>query len=348
MAKPSKMLSEIHQQPEVLQRLLDCCAPEVKAAAKLIKDRKPAFLVMDARGTSYNAALYAKYLFEAYAGLPVSFTAPSLVTLYGAKVGYGSAVMIGISQSGASEDLLAAMEAAKATGAGTIALCNTAGSALTKLADVKLITPAGKEQAVAATKSFTSQLMGLALIAAEVSGSRKLKNALAKVPDLIAGALSLEPQVMEFSQRYTDTTTCAMLGRGYNLATAYEAALKLTECAYISAQGYSLAIFEHGPKALATDGFPLFVYAAKGAAYDQAGEAIAAYKAQGADVMVIANCQRLVRKGTLGLRVPGKFDEAVSPLVFTSVGQLFAYGIATAKGYQPDAPRLLNKVTSTR
>ena len=348
MSKSSKMLAEIHEQPGVLQAMLDQCATEVEAAARLIKDRRPAFLVMDARGTSYNAALYGKYLFEAFAGLPVCFTAPSLTTLYGAKVDYSRAVMIGVSQSGASEDLLAAMESAKATGAGTIALCNTAGSALTKLADVKLITPAGKEQAVAATKSFISQLMGLALIAAEVSGSKKLKNALAKVPALVAGALSLEAQVLEQSQRYTATTTCAMLGRGYNLATAYEAALKLTECAYIAAQGFSLAIFEHGPKALATDGFPLFVYAAKGAAYKQAGEAIAAYKQQGAEVTVIANCQRLARKGAFGLRVPGEFDEAVSPIVFTPVGQLFAYGIATAKGYQPDAPRLLNKVTSTR
>jgi len=344
----SKMLKEIFEQPKVLAYTLAESEDELTASVQLFKAKQPRYVVVNARGTSSHAALYAKYLLEHYLHVPVAFGAPSLFTLYDTGADYSDALVITISQSGASEDLLALLEAAKRKGAAVLAVTNTSTSPLARAAEVTLLTRAGKERAVAATKTFTTQLLLLASLVSRLAGARKLQQALAAIPEAVESTLSLADEIAEKAERYRYMTHCAMLGRGYNLATAYEAALKLTECAYVVSQGFSLATFEHGPKALATQGFPLFLYAAKGAAYQQAYEAAGRYRAQGAEVFAIADCARLVQRAGLGVKLPVKVREELSPIPLIVVGQLLAYNIAVTKGHNPDAPRLLNKVTITR
>lgn len=349
----SLMREEIFEQPTALERSLKEARITAQEIARRVNSLKPEFILIAARGSSDNAATYARYLFEAYAGIPVSLAAPSLFTLYRRQPNLKKAWVIGISQSGQSEDIVSVLREAKSQGAFTTAITNDPESPLAKEATVILTLGVGKEQSVAATKTYTAQLALMALLAAEVSGERGLRVSLDRLPEAINYALKLEPAIQELSHRplYQQAQNCLVLGRGYNFATALEIALKLKETAYIFAAPYSSADFLHGPFALATSKLPAIVVGANGPAIPGLLELCQRLQQQGVELITIGDDQGLLKMATsegvsLPLNLTG-LPEALSPIVCVVPGQLIALHVATMRGQNPDKPRGLNKVTST-
>jgi glutamine---fructose-6-phosphate transaminase (isomerizing) len=229
------MLSEIREQPQSLARLLDTEAVRVWSLAERWRRQRPRYIFLVARGTSDHAALYGKYVLETLTGIPVGFAAPSVTTVYKSRVDYRDGLVIGISQSGKAADVAAVLTAARANGAETLAVTNEPGSPLTDAAAETLLLHAGPEQAVAATKTFTGTLAALLLLAGAIAGDTVMREALCAVPTLLAETLSHEVSLRARIADFSTIEECFTLGRGYNLATAYELALKLRETAGVHA-----------------------------------------------------------------------------------------------------------------
>ena len=344
--QPSSILeSEIYQQPDVLARLLD--NPAIPAVAKAIRDADPDFLVIAARGTSDHAANYAQYLFGIQAGLPVSLAAPSISTIYGHPPRYRKAVVIGISQSGHSVDVAQVVTDAAAQGALTITITNDANSLMAKAAAHHIALNAGEERSVAASKTYTAQVMALSLIVAHLLGKDDMLAELRQLPDMVSQVLGLAPTIKQRAERFRFMTRCVTLGRGYNYATAYEIALKLEELTYVTAEPYSSADFRHGPKAMVEPDFPVIAIAPRGATYADMLALIKELAERGADLTVISTEDEALATAQLPLHLPA-VPEWLSPIVAVVPGQLLAMATAAAKGHNLDKPRGLTKVTVTR
>ena len=220
----SRMLDEIRQQPEALERTLQSELPRVERFRELIARRKPRFVVLAARGTSDNAAQFGRYLLEITTGIPVSLAAPSVHTLYRSKIDYRDALLVAISQSGESTDINSVLEAARKQGAITLAITNESKSTMSRLADHVWLVRAGKEKSVAATKTYSSQLMLMYLLAYALGGRIRL-NELHKIPQYAASALRLEPEIAVLAERYRFMDYAVVVGRGLTDANALEFAL---------------------------------------------------------------------------------------------------------------------------
>jgi glucosamine--fructose-6-phosphate aminotransferase (isomerizing) len=327
---------EIREQPAVLGRLLDGAWPAAEAAAAELRRARPAFVTIAARGSSDNAARYAQYLLGARHRLAVALAAPSLHTRYGAPPDLSAAVAIGISQSGRSPDVLAVIEDARREGAPAIAITNDPGSPLARAATVAFDLGAGEETAVAASKSYTAQLAALAMISAALGGGRE---ELAALPDAVTRALAAPPPI-ELGAR------CVVLGRGYNLSTAHEIALKLKETAYVQAEACSWTDFLHGPAAMVEAGLPVILVAPSSPLAGDVPALLDLLEERGARAAVISDRADLLARGA-ALPVPA-LPEWLSPIAAVVPGQLLALAQATARGVDPDAPRGLTKVTETR
>jgi glucosamine--fructose-6-phosphate aminotransferase (isomerizing) len=326
---------EIAEQPEVVARLLEAEADAIAAAAEEIRARRPRFVVIAARGSSDNAARYAQHLFGRFRGLPVALATPSLHTLYGSPPSYDGALVIGISQSGASPDIVSVL--AQAHGAVTVAVTNDAGSDLANAARHVVRLHAGDEESVAATKTYTGSLAALAALVTE--GDPQRRDELAAVPEALARQLArpVDPQPWR---------RLAVLGRGANYGTAYEAALKLKELAGALAEPYSPADFMHGPIAVVEPGYPVLAFAVAGPALAGDLEALDAVRARGADVAVVTD-DPAAAAGDVVLQLE-PVPEWLSPLVAVVPAQRLAVGAAAALGLDPDRPFGLEKVTRTR
>jgi glucosamine--fructose-6-phosphate aminotransferase (isomerizing) len=344
----SRLRQEIHEQPAVLTRLLDGQAEGAARIADAIRERDVCYAVLAARGTSDNAARYAQYLFGSLNGLPVALATPSLFTVYHAPPRLGDALVLGISQSGQSPDILAVVEEGRRQGALTVAVTNAAGSPLAEAAEHVLLLGAGEERAVAATKTYTAQLGALALLAAHLARDEGRLRALRRVPDGVEAALSLEEAIARAAQRYAHVTQCVVLGRGYNYATAFEIALKLKELTYVVAEPYSSADFRHGPVAIVERGFPVVVVAPQGAVYEDVVALTRKLAERDADLTVISEADEALGLARAPLRLPVELPEWLSPFTCVVPGQLLALHTTLAKGYDPDHPRGLTKVTRTR
>ncbi len=250
------LAGEIREQPEILRALIGRETAAIRRIADTLREFEPRFAMIVARGTSDNAAVYGKYLLESFARLPTALAAPSLYTLYGTPPSLAHSLVIGVSQSGQSPDLVAVMNEARKQGALTVAVVNVRQSPLAEAADHVLWCGAGIERAVAATKSFTAQQLLLALLVAEWSGASELAAALPAVPDEVTNALGLSAGLGELAARWHGMDTCAVLARGYSYAAALEIALKIKETSYVPADAYSGADFLHGPIAIVEPGFP--------------------------------------------------------------------------------------------
>ena len=263
---------EIREQPEVAARLLRDGRPEIEAIAdRLIArlaDREIDHVVIAARGTSDHAAIYAQYLFGAHLRLPVALATPSLISLYGVEPRLDRSLVIGVSQSGQSPDIVGVVAAARRQGAPTIALTNDAGSDLAAAAEHHIDLRAGPERAVAATKTYTAELLAIALLVtaleARLNPTAGRDAALAAVPDALAGALDTEPAAEAVARHLAGRDRLIVVGRGFNYATAREMALKLKELARLAADPYSAADFLHGPLVLVEPGYPVIVLAPVG------------------------------------------------------------------------------------
>jgi len=368
------MLAEIAEQPEALRRTFAALLPQIGALGALAADTRQVLFI--ARGSSDNAAVYGQYLCSARAGRLTSLAAPSLATAYHATLDLRGVLAVAISQSGATEEIVTTLAWARACGARTVAITNVPGSPLAGAADLTLLTQAGPERAVPATKTYTTQLAAVAVLAtalgrgSEGGGSASSREreveALQGVPEAVAGMLELAPAVERLAQRLVDVETLVVSGRGFAYSTALEVALKLKESCYLTAVGLSYADLVHGPIAIVDAGTPaLLIAAADGPMLPDMTALARRLAGTGADVYGIggdpafaAACRTNIPgpsspagppdpvggpSGSGGRSLP----EHLAPFALIVPGQLLAEALARAKGIDPDAPRGLRKVTQT-
>lgn len=343
------MVREIREQPDWIERALELEQSSVQALVRAMSDRDIKHVIIAARGTSDNAATYAKYLFEIVAGIPVALAAPSVYTLYDATPAAPNTLVMGISQSGQGTDVVHVLAAARKAGALTACITNSRDSAITRVSEHTLLCRAGDEKAVAATKTYTTSLAVVALLVASLTRNVELQEGLAKIPQAMRSALDLEEYLHRAVERYRYMEECAVLARGINQATALETALKLTETCYILAKPYSGADFLHGPIAMVDAGFPCLLFAPEGKAFASQVDLAHKLTERGAELIVIAASSDALEAATTRVQIPiTGIPELLSPLPFIVPGQLFAYHLSRTRGNNPDAPRGLNKVTLTR
>lgn len=342
------MREEIQQQPDVAQTLLDQEGTRARRIAAELREKAPRYVVLAARGSSDNAARYGNYVFGSLLGLPVALATPSLYTLYAKPPRLQEGLVIGISQSGQSEDIVAVLAEGRRQGVPTLAITNSPDSPLAAQADFILETHAGEERSVAATKTYTSQLLALGLLVAGWIDDPALFADLAAIPSAMRLTLGLEEAIRSAVPRYQRADRAVVLGRGYNYATAFEIALKLKETCYLAAEPYSPADFLHGPVALVEAGFPAIVIAPGGAVAGDLTRFAADLRDRGASLLMISDRPEALALADLPLRLPEIQSEWTSPLVAILPGQLLALHLAQSRGHDPDRPRGLHKVTVTR
>ena len=338
---------EIHQQPEVLRRLLDEEEATAQALADLVRGRAIDHVVIAARGTSDNAGRYAQYVLGAMNGLSVGLAAPSLFTLYQRPPRFGNALVLGISQSGQSPDIVAVLAEARRQGALTAVLTNRPGSPLAEQGDVVINLRAGEERAVAATKTYTAELAAVALLSVALSGAADARAALWAAPDAVAATLAMNETIAAVAPRYRYMSRCVVIGRGYNYATAFETALKLKELTYTIVEPYSSADFLHGPLAMLEPGFPVIVVAPSGIMAAEAVGFIRTLRERQAEVIAISDDADVLAGARVPLPLPAVAPEWLSPLTAIIPGQLLALHLAHARDFDIDAPRAIRKVTET-
>jgi glucosamine--fructose-6-phosphate aminotransferase (isomerizing) len=305
-------------------------------------------IFLTARGTSDNAGLYAKYLWGARNGLPVALAAPSLFSVYQAPPRLNRSLVLGISQSGQSPDIVSVMEEGRRQGMPTLAITNAPDSPLAEAAEWVIDIAAGPEHAVAATKSYTGQLLAIALLSVALSEDREGYDLLRRVPGWVGETLQLDDKIECISERYRYMRESIVIGRGYNYATAFEWALKLKELTYTVSEPYSSADFRHGPIAVVSQGFPVFAVVPEGAVYGDIMALLRGLKEDYAvELLVVSNRGEALALGDRALSLPEAVPEWLSPLVGIIPAQLFVYHLTLAKGFDPDQPRGLSKVTRT-
>ena len=342
------MYQEICEQPAALARTLTAELPGIERLKRKLAKAPPRFVVLVARGTSDNAAQFARYLIEISTGIPVSLAAPSVFTLYEAKVDYREALVVAISQSGESTDINLVLERARDQGATTIGITNEPRSTMAFLARHVVLVRAGKERSVAATKTYTGQMMALYLIAYALGAKLRLSD-LERIPAWTASALRLASDIEDLAQRYRFMEQAVVVGRGFNYANAFEWALKLMETCYVVAERFSSADFLHGPIALVERGFPLFLFAPSGVTWPSMREMLEKLAGLKADTLIVTdrgNGDAQVAAGR-AIVVPARLPELYTPIPYIVPAQLFAAALAAEKGFDPDRPRTLSKVTQT-
>lgn len=344
----TKMWEEIFEQPDVLGRCLKNNNELLGTIVNDIKSRNIDQVVIAARGTSDHAAIYGKYIIEYTLGIPVALAAPSILTIYNKKLNLKNALVIGISQSGKAEDVLAVVENAREQDALSVSITNFEDSPLAEAAKYHLFTNAGLEKSVAATKTFTSQMMLIALLVAKWSGDESMVSELLKVPENLKSVLALDDTIIEKVQRYRYMEDGFVLSRGINYPIALEGALKIQETTYVKAKGYAISDFHHGPFAMTEQNTPVIVFAPEGPSLPDAREMIEKLKGVGAEIIIVTNVDDLSDDGALIFNIPKTSNDMVTPFYNVVWAQMFACQLALAKGQNPDQPRGLNKVTITR
>lgn len=340
------MLAEIQQQPAALERIVRSESRRIARFADAIKKRRTRLIILVARGSSDNAALFGRYLLEISTGIPVSLAAPSVHTLYGRRLDLRDALVIGISQSGEGTDVNSVLENSRKGGAVTVAITNDSNSTMAQISDETFLIHAGRERSVAATKTYTGQLMIFHLLASALDGDKRIEEA-ERLPELASKYLNLRPRVEEMVERYAFMNHCVVVGRGLNYANAYEFAIKLMETCYVVAERFSSADFLHGPIAMVEHDFPAFLFAPPGKTLAGMKDLLTRLTKLGAETIVISSEPSLLKAATRPIQVPQRIDEMLSPIPYIIPAQIFAALLAEAKGLSPDRPRSLAKVTKT-
>lgn len=335
---------EIYEQPAALARALSSGKEAVSALVAEIKKRDIRFVVLAARGTSDNAATYAKYLLQIVCGVPVALAAPSVHTMYEATVNYGNSLVLAVSQSGRGEDINEVITQARKSGALTAAITNTLDSPLAGIAEHVLYCHAGVEKAVAATKTYTTSLGLFALLTAEWSGNAELTEGLAKITETAERTLQVEPKVADVARTLLHAERMVSVARGLHLCTAIEAALKVAETSLTTTQSFSSADLLHGPIASVAVRTPAFCFIPKGKTAAMMTDVGNTLSQRGARVIRFAPTAE--GADSVPLTDPG--TEFLSPIVDIIPAQLLAYHLTVARGLDPDNPRGLTKVTITR
>lgn len=348
---------EILEQPDAARRQLASSGPAVEAVAARLRAEGTESVVIAARGSSDHAAIYGQYVLGVRNRLSVGLAAPSIVSLYGIEPRLHHVLVIGISQSGASPDIVSVLAAARRHGAPTLAITNDASSALADAAEYVVELAAGPEHSIAATKTYTTSLLALARLSVELGPDEDERptpvravldrSALAAIPDAMTAALAAEGAAEEAAGELASMDRCVVLGRGFEYATAREWALKLKELAQVFADPYSSADFMHGPIALAGPTVPALAIAPEGPAADGLAGVLADVREAGSPTLVLAEGEDRRALGSRSIALPPAIPEWLRPITSILPAQLFAYHLTLAKGLDPERPRNLSKVTRT-
>lgn len=332
------LLSEIEEQPASIARALEDNSGVYGKVAGLAADCT--HVVIAARGTSDNAARYAQYVWGLRNRITVSLAAPSLFSVYRRPPRLDGALVVGISQSGQSPDIVSVLDEGRAQGRPVVAITNDTKSPLAEAGDVVVPLHAGAETAVAATKTYTSQLAVVAALSEAMAGRAP---AFGELSGVVAKVLAGSDTARSAAEAMGGFEHAAVLGRGFNLATAFEWALKMQELSYVVAQPFSTADFLHGPIAVVDRGYPVLAVVADGPAADDVVGALERSRARGAPTLTLTNVGGL--PGPL-LQFP-EVEEWLSPIPAIVFAQLFTFWLTIAQGNNPDNPRGLSKVTRT-
>jgi len=339
--------TELAEGPDVIERLLNRAAGPVEAIARAMRDRPIDLVVIAARGTSDHAAIYAQYVLGARNLLPVALAAPSLASVYGTTPQLRNALVIGISQSGRSPDVVAVLADARRQGALTLGITNDPASDLAAATEHVVPIGAGPELGVAATKTYLASVMVIAMLSGALLGDEASAAELAALPDEVRAALATEGRAAVLAAARAADEQCVVLARGFQYATAREWALKVKELAYVLADPYSAADFQHGPIALVQAGFPVLAVATAGPALPGMLELLRRLQAADARLLILSDVAEALALGD-GIALPPDVPEWLAPLVAIVPAQLYAWHLARARGVDPDHPRSLSKVTLTR
>ena len=335
------MRREIEEIPEAAARLLERSASVLTEAGRGIRDRDPHFVVTVARGSSDHAAGFMKYAVELTAGLAVASVGPSIASIYRASLRLNGSTCLAISQSGKSPDIVAMAETARAGGALTIAVTNTADSPLARASDYAIDILAGPERSVAATKTFVNSAVASLALMAHCTEDTELLAALARLPEHFRKAIDCD--WMPLAGALDGQKSLFILGRGPSFAIASEAALKFKETCAMHAEAYSAAEVMHGPLALVGPGFPVLTLAARDASQQSVAEAADALAAKGAAVFATTDLAR----SAIGLPHVATGHPLTDPLALIVSFYAFVEAFARHRGLDPDAPPNLHKVTET-
>jgi glucosamine--fructose-6-phosphate aminotransferase (isomerizing) len=344
----SHLEQELHQQPAALARLIEKQRGYAEQVRELFLREDVQYILIASRGSSSNAARYAQYLLGRAYRVPVAFATPSLFTLYEQPPRLDGALVIGISQSGKSPDVVEVVAEARRQGRPTIALTNTPASPLGLAADGVLKLEAGKEQAVAATKTYVNSLGAVALLFATSTADVRALDELQRLPDQLAAQLEHSWQHLDEVDRLGAVDGGTVVSRGINYCTAFEIALKIRECSGLLFESWSAADLMHGPVAAIGAGWPVVAVAPSGPALSAMADAVDAVKARGARTVVISDDADLCARAEIALPLLPGVPEWLSPLVAVVPGQLAALRLAQLRGIDLDHPLGLSKVTLTR
>lgn len=348
MLEETYLYQEIHAQPRVIETLLQSERETIQGLASAIKQRNITFVLIAARGTSDNAARYANYLLGAYNRLPVALATPSLFTIYQSPPRLQNALVLGISQSGMSPDIVAVLEEGKRQGALTAAITNNPKSPLAQSAEFVVYLNAGEERSVAATKTYTAELAAIAALSVALDQNPVRFSALQSIPEAVQKVLQVRQNITQIVPRYRYMRACVVIGRGFNYCTAFEMALKIKELTYTVVEPFSSADFLHGPFAMLEEGFPVFVIAPSGALQEEMQHFLKTIGEVHAESIVISDNAEILKLGRMQISLPVQVPEWLSPIISIIPGQLFALDLAAERDIDPDHPRSLHKVTKTR
>ena len=338
--------SEILEQPEILSNLIDTEFSNIKRFATELEG-KFKYIVIAARGTSDNAARYAQYVLGAHNNIQVGLATPSLFSIYETPPNLKDALVIGVSQSGQSPDIVSVLRSSKAQGAPTICITNNLNSPLAKTSEFVIPLKVGTEKAVAATKTYTASLSVFAMLSLAFNKNPKREKELQNLPSKLMKILASAQKTTKRTERYRYMDQCVVIGRGFNYSTAFEIALKIKELTRVIADPYSSADFRHGPIATIRPGFPAIVIAPSGKMFNHLNEFSKELTKRGAEIITISDNEEMVSHSKLGFLLPTGIAEWLSPIACVLPGQLFARQLAIEKGLDADKPEGLSKVTET-
>jgi len=340
----SRLMHEILEQPGVLARTLEGERAHAREFARHAASRDFRLIMLVARGSSDHAAMFGRYLLEIATGIPCTLCAPSIHTLYRARVDLKQTLVIGISQSGESEDVNRVLKSSRQRGAFAVGITGQANSAMARLVDEVFLSRAGRQRAVPATKAYTAELLLLYLLASAL-GSRVTPAGISEIPGLVAEALKLEAELRQIVERYRYMRQCVVIARGLNYATAREMATKLVETCRVVAEPVSSADLLYGPISLIERGFPAILFMPPGKPFPELKRlAERLWKLQ-ADTLVFSAAGVRLPAATRTVRLPGSIPEMYTPIPYIVPAQLFAALLAETKGLDPDKPRSLQIIT---
>jgi glutamine---fructose-6-phosphate transaminase (isomerizing) len=340
--------SELREQPEALERLIERQSPRARDAAEAFRSDDVRYVLIASRGSSSNAARYAQYLLGRANRVPVMFATPSLYTIYEQPPRLDGAVVVGISQSGASPDVGAVLAEARRQGRPTLAVTNDAGSPLAQHAHAVLLLEAGDEHAVAATKTYMNSLGAMALLFTAIGGDDVARAELERMPAVLERQIGLTFSTFPPLDAYATAPGATVVARGVNYGTAHETALKIRELSSLVVEAYSPADLMHGPVAAIRPGWPVVAIAPTGPAQASVTSVLPPLQARGARLVVVSDAPEALACASTPLPLVTGVPEWLSPLTAVIPAQVTAMRLAELRGLDVDQPAGLHKITLTR